>query len=198
MDRNRWINAPEVNVHFVTTTIRGWAPILARPEIKEALTASLISDFQFYRAKLRAFVVMNHHLHFVSIRPADKTTSWFLQRVKSNSAKRILPLLTASEIEILRHAPVSDGRLLWMRGFRGIPLVTPEITTRKVSYIHRNPVRAKLCESLESYHWSSYAWIQSGAFTLEDGLDLWKLRAEYGEPPPLDALKGWRRELDGC
>lgn len=50
---------------------------------------------------------------------------------------------------------------------------------------------------MESYRWSSYAWIQTGDFTLEDGLDLRKLQEEYGDPPQLSALKGWCRELDG-
>ncbi len=196
VDRNRWINAPEVHAHFVTTTVRGWAPILKRSEIKEALTASLVDDFRFYGAKLCAFVVMNHHLHFVSIRPPDKTISWLLQRIKSNSVKRILPLLTPGEIDLLRDAPVSHGRLLWMRGFRGVPLTTEEVSARKVRYIHRNPVRAKLCESQDHYRWSSYWWIEGGAFTWEGGLDLEKLAAEYGPPPPLQSLKGWRKSLD--
>ncbi len=195
-DPKRWVNAVETHGFFVTTTVRGWAPIFRRPSVTDAVMAGLISDCQFYGARLMSFAIMPHHVHFVCFRPVDREIGWFMDRFKSNSSKRLLPMLNSTEIRMLKAAPYDHGNLMWKRSFRGIPLTSEAVRARKTGYIHRNPVRAGLCDTMAEYKWSSHRWIEAGLFHVDNGLDLDLLAKEFGEPPPLTSLQGWRDMLE--
>lgn len=117
----------------------------------------LVSDHLHYGAELHAYVVMPHHVHFVTRVPAERDISWFVQRVKTNSAKELLPLLTPEELAGFDEQRELDGRSFWMRSFRGIQVMSEAMFHQKVWYTHQNPVRAGYSEAAEGYPWSSAA-----------------------------------------
>jgi len=182
-----WLNAPEIPCMFITSTVRGWTPIFERPEIRDVVAASLIDDHRFYGALLHAFAVMQHHFHTISIMPPGKTSSWFGARLKSNAAKRVLPLLTDREARMLWEAPEDDGRVMWKRSIRGVPITSHDVRVTKVNYVHMNPVRAGLCALPAEYRWSSARFREAGIYDAELGLDLDALLQKFGDPPSLRA-----------
>lgn len=170
---------------FLTSTVRGWAPIFQRPEIRDVLAASLVDDHRHYGALLHAFAVMQHHFHTVSIMPPGQTSSWFGARLKSNAAKRVLPLLNDRERQMLLDAPEDDGRVIWKRSIRGVPITSHEGRVTKVNYVHQNPVRAGFCLLPIEYRWSSARFREAGSYDPELGLDLDALIRDFGDPPSL-------------
>jgi hypothetical protein len=87
-------------------------------------------------------------------------------------------------MRMLSAAPEDDGRLMWKRSIRGVPVTSPEVRATKVSYIHMNPVRAKLSESPLDYRWSSARFREMGQYDPETGLLLDACLREFGHPPP--------------
>jgi REP element-mobilizing transposase RayT len=83
---------------YITTTCLDFAHVLRRGETRDRLVRSLLSDHRYYGAQLHAFVVMVNHMHLVSRLPAGRTSSWFMQRIKKNSASQLLPTLTPDEL----------------------------------------------------------------------------------------------------
>ena len=141
---------------FVTTTVLGFVPALKGPQIRELLLQMLVDDCRFFGAVLHAYCIMDHHVHLVLQAPLEGTISKFMQGFKARSAKAILPLLESSVRRQLRDCE-RDGRALWMRSFRGIPIRSEAVRVACVRYVHLNPVRAGLCVREIDYPWSS-AW----------------------------------------
>ena len=125
--------------------------------MRTRMARSLLSDCLYYGATLHAYVVMPHHVHFVATLPEDRDDSWFVQRIKTNSAKALMPLLLDEERAGFAEQEGLNLRSFWMRSFRGLPLLSEGIFHQKVYYTHQNPVRAGYAETFEAYPWSSAA-----------------------------------------
>jgi putative transposase len=143
---------------FFTFTALDFAHHFRRPEMREEMTRSFLEDVASKHARLHAFVVMTHHVHFVARMPLDMDGSRFVQCAKRNSAKRMMPMLSESEVKALSQQTGLNRRTFWKRGFRSLPILNHRVLAQKVDYIHANPVRAELCESAIDYRWSS-AWL---------------------------------------
>jgi REP element-mobilizing transposase RayT len=100
---------------FVTATCLDFCHAFRRAEMRTRMARRLVSDHLHYGAELHAYVVMPHHVHFVTRVPAERDISWFVQRVKTNSAKELLPLLTPEELAGFDEQRGLDGRSFWMR-----------------------------------------------------------------------------------
>lgn len=140
--------------------------------MKDRMTSLLFHDHRFYGAKLHAFVVMSNHIHLVSQLPPDHDGSWFLQRIKTNSSKELIPLLTDEERYELSQQIGLNGRLFWKRSFRSLVIPSPHAFHQKISYIHENPVRANLVSLPSEYLWSSARFTEEGLWNPEEGLPL--------------------------
>jgi Raf kinase inhibitor-like YbhB/YbcL family protein len=140
---------------FITTTCLDFCRALERPETKDLMVRSLLEDCRFYGVAPQAWVVMIHHLHLLVRLPEERDISWFVQRLKSNSAKLILPTLTPEELSGFDHQQGLNGRSFWKRGFRSIVVDTEKVYFQKASSIHWNPVKARLCQRPSDYRWSS-------------------------------------------
>jgi REP element-mobilizing transposase RayT len=168
---------------FATTTVLNFAKAFDPPEIRDFMAALLVSDCRFYGAVLYGYVVMQHHIHVVLRPPPSRTQSWLFQRLKSNSAKLVLPQLTD---EVRREiAPVEglNDRLFWMDGFRGLPLVSEDMFWQKMHYIHENPIRSGLATGKSDYRWSSARWVEAGLMDYEAGLPAQPILDFFGIPP---------------
>ncbi len=148
------------------------------------MAASLIDDCKFYGAELHAFVVMTHHIHFIARVPAGRTSPWLMQRIKSNSARRILPKLDAQTLSEFDQQRGLDGRSFWQRRFRSY--IIRDVFWQKVKYIHENPVRAGLCAAPEDYSWSSAHLFLEGRWDEEHGLDLEGLAERFADRKDLE------------
>ncbi len=121
------------------------------------MVVRIASDHIYYGARLFGFVVMSSHIHLLTGLPPDRDVSWFVQRLKTNSAKEIRPLLTEAELAGFSLHEGLDGRQFWQRSFRSIGITDEEMLVQKLNYVQLNPVRAGLVSSPEDYRWSSAA-----------------------------------------
>lgn len=169
---------------FVTTTCLDFVRAFDKPAIRDLMAASLIEDLRHYGATLHAFVIMPHHIHFLAEVPAGRTIAWLMNRVKSNSARRVLPLLSPETLAQFDHQRGLNGRSFWQRSFRSFVIDTKFGLWQKIGYIHENPVRAGLASSPVEYRWSSALLFEMGLWREVGGLCV--LSSEFGEVPRWD------------
>lgn len=111
--------------------------------LKELKAYNKVFDFQ-----LLAFVIMDNHFHLL-IRTdktpisaimfnLDNVLSKFLNRVLNRTGHVFQGRYGCELVE-------NDAYLIWL-----------------LRYIHRNPVRAKICEKVEQYRWSSHYFYKYG------------------------------------
>jgi len=155
---------------FITTTCLDFAYLLQRAEMRDRMVERLWSDCAHYSAVLHAYVVMSNHIHFVTRLPEGRASGWFMQRLKTNSTRELLPLLTAEESASISHQQGLDGRQFWKRSYDSLVLRTETIFAQKIAYIHTNPVRACLVEEPGAYAWSSASAFEEGLWDPENGL----------------------------
>jgi REP element-mobilizing transposase RayT len=111
--------------------------------LKELKAYNKLFDFQ-----LLAFVIMDNHFHLlIKTNKApistimfnlDNVLSKFLNRVLNRTGHVFQGRYGCELVE-------SDAYLIWL-----------------LRYIHRNPVRAKICENVEQYRWSSHYSYKNG------------------------------------
>lgn len=155
---------------FITTTALDFAPVFRQDDAKDRVVARLFEDHRFYGAVLDAYVVMWNHLHLVSRLPSTQGVAWFVQRLKSHIARDILPTLDREQRGLLAVQTTLNRHAFWQRSFRSVVIDTDPMLWQKVSYIHENPLRAKLVSQPEEYRWSSAAFYRDQSWTPESGL----------------------------
>jgi putative transposase len=151
---------------FATTTALDFAPVFRWDADKQDMVRLLFEDHVRYGAVLHAYVIMANHIHFISRLPEDRDVSWFVQRLKTNSARVFLPRLDGEQRAAMALQQGLNGRSFWQRSFRSYVILSEAVFWQKVRYIHLNPVRAGLVELPEDYAFSS-----AGAFSREGGWD---------------------------
>ncbi len=155
---------------FLTTSVLSFALVFARDEMRNLMAASLLNDIAYYRAGLHAFVVMPHHIHLLARMPMGKDSSWLMNRLKSNSPKRLLPRLTLEERTQFADQAGLNDRALWQVSFRAFTIDSEYGFMQKVEYIHNNPVRKGLCEKATNWFCCSAWMFDEGLWNEEDGL----------------------------
>lgn len=166
---------------FTTTTVLDFVHAFKRPEMKDLLLESLYRECRLARVKLHAFVIMSHHTHLLFTLHESMNASRFMQDFKSNTSKDISPHLSEEERQLIAVQKGLNERTFWQRSFRGFPAQLPRIFDQKRTYIHRNPVDARLVESSLDYRWSSARLIAEGKWNPSDGLPL---RPSSGDEMP--------------
>jgi putative transposase len=100
-----------------------------------------LKTLQHYRReghyKLHAFVVMPDHIHLL-LTPTDITLERSIQLIKGGFSRRLPSTLP-----------------IWQRGFTDRRMRDRDDFLTCRSYIHDNPVRARLCQQPEDYPYSS-------------------------------------------
>jgi putative transposase len=105
----------------------------------ERNAALLLETIDHYRTSylLHAYVIMPDHLHLL-ITPTDVTLERTMQLIKGGCSHRL-----ASKLPV------------WQRGFTDHRIRDDADYNVRRNYLHQNPVTARLCESTESYPFSS-------------------------------------------
>ena len=80
---HRWRNTKEPGqTCFVTTTCLDFAHLFARHEMRTRMVLHFLNDCQRHDARVHAFVVMTHHIHFLVTPNATQTISYLVQQIK--------------------------------------------------------------------------------------------------------------------
>lgn len=122
---------------------------------------------------------MSNHIHFLASLPEDKDVVQLLQRIKTNSANRLKPLLDTKQREALQVQETLNRHSFWQRSFRSVVIDSTPARLTKFDYIHGNPVRAGLAESPEQYRWSSAHALANDCVDEYGHLDVMKAHRLY-------------------
>lgn len=150
---------------FLTATNLHWLPLLKQDKYKDIVVNSLKFLVINGRIKLYAFVIMSNHLHLIwQIQPGN--TAAAVQRdFLKYTAQRIQQDLALNHPAVLERFRVSatDRKYqFWKRNSLSIALISPKVFLQKLTYIHNNPVKARLCRLPEDYHYSSASFYKTG------------------------------------
>ncbi len=172
---------------FATSTVLDFNRVLARPALADACACHLALAHLETDSLLHSFVVMPHHVHFLSKLGPRVDASKLLQRFKSSSGFHLGRELTDSERDGFSMQMGLNGRAFWKVGFRSVVVEDEVPFGQKIDYIHLNPVRAGLAENALAYRWSS-CWILNALQLGPEGtLDLTWLIRQFGGASSLDS-----------
>jgi REP element-mobilizing transposase RayT len=140
----------------VTGIIVQWLPLFSNPDVVQLVLDSLVFMQNHLRLTVYAFVIMENHLHLVV---SSDNLSKELGDFKSFTARQIIDYYMRNDaIPILK--ALSDGKQsfkkdrayqLWQEGSHPQQIQTREMMTRKIEYIHCNPVRRGYVD--DPCHW---------------------------------------------
>ena len=128
--------------------------------------------------KILGYVVMPEHVHLVLLPPELMKLGKEIGRLKSRSARRILPLLERIPGLSLDRLTVRRGdetrRVFWQSRCYDHNCRSPETVREKIEYCHKNPVTRGLVQDPSDWPWSSYRWYMGleGVELEIDGLEL--------------------------
>ncbi len=151
--------------YFITCTIVDWLPVLAQPPYRQIVLDSLAYLRIYKQTQVNAFVIMSTHLHAVLWPEEGINLSDVLRDFKRFTSRSISQ--TASRLgddELLQQfaAARQKGRAqavsqyqVWQEGSQPEAIFTEQFARQKIDYIHANPVRAGLVETILDWPYSS-------------------------------------------
>ncbi|MEW6657523.1 MAG: transposase [Thermodesulfobacteriota bacterium] len=158
--RTRYRIIEDSHPYFLTCTIIEWLPVFTRKPYFEIIIDSLKYCRERKGLKIFAYVVLDNHLHLVAHGERLPET---IKEFKSFTAQGIIKLATEEGKDWLlnqfkffkaRHKQESRHQV-WQEGFHPQLVISEEMLSQKVEYIHDNPVKAGLVERAEDWLYSS-------------------------------------------
>jgi putative transposase len=90
--------------------------------------------------RIYAYVVMPDHVHLLLSEPERQTLADALKSLKQGVSRRL----------------IGNAEHFWQKRYYDFNIRDYPQLTEKLRYIHRNPIRAGLCERPEDWEWSSF------------------------------------------
>ena len=155
---------------FLTATIYQWKHLLKPDKYKEVVVDSLRFLVKEERVIVFAFCILSNHLHLIwQMKPGhqrDHVQRDFLkftaQTIRFDLVKNHPDALPQFEVNL------KDRKYqFWKRNTLSVDLLTDPVFRQKLDYIHRNPVKAGICQTPEEYQWSSAGFYESGDLSYE-------------------------------
>ena len=111
-----------------------------------------------YRLCVYGYVVMPDHVHLSLSEPERQTLAEALKSLKQGVARRLLHTSPLKPKSGLSGPPENVGELkhVWQKRYYDFNIRNYPQFVEKLRYIHRNPVRAGLCDCPEDWKWSSF------------------------------------------
>src|SRR5437588_8656581 len=99
-----------------------------------------------YRLYVYRYVVMPQHVHLLLSEPQRDTLADALKSLKQGVSRRL----------------IGDAEHFWQKRYYDFNIRDYPQFVEKLRYIHRNPVKAELCERPEDWEWSSFRHYATG------------------------------------
>ena len=161
--------------HELTFSCFQRQPLLAILTAFEELSIAIDRANARHGWRLAAFVFMPEHVHLL-VHPAERSSRiaellFAIKRPSSYRIKEHLSLHSPSQLAELtiRQRPGASTFRFWQEG----PGYDRNITSEKallesIDYLHRNPVRRRLCQTAVDWAWSSARWYQSDGLLIDE------------------------------
>jgi len=145
--------------YFLTMTIVEWIPVFIGVEACNIIVDSLKYCRAHKGLLIRAFVIMENHIHLIAEAPDLPRV---VQDFKRHTAGEIIRHAEAtgkawqlSQFAFHRKPHLSSARQVWQEGYHPQRLLSPEMRAQKTAYIHNNPVRRGYVDLPEHWRYSS-------------------------------------------
>ena len=159
--RSRYRVTSETNIHFITTSIHLWVPIVSN----ETLFQIILNSLKFCQAnkglKLHGYVIMVNHVHAIVSHERYDHIPNIVRDFKRHTAKEIRNYLANlgefSQLFWVKifHSKERGQHRIWQEGYHPIALKSQSFFEQKLTYIHHNPVRKGFVEKPEDWKYSS-------------------------------------------
>jgi REP element-mobilizing transposase RayT len=158
--RGRRLFDNQGHMYFITNTVLDFENVF---NIGDSYYDIVIDTLKYqldqHQSSLYAYVLMPNHFHLILHFPFGESISDFmrdLKRYTSISTRRQLEEDGQFEfINKLMQKSGHGGFKLWMDRFDDVILYTDKVIQSKVDYIHNNPVKAGLVNSVTDWKYSS-------------------------------------------
>jgi len=152
--------------YFITITTVGWIDVFTRLSQKELLVASLRHCQDEKGLEIYAYCIMSNHIHMLCAASDGKILADIIRDFKKYTSKKIIKtILEQSESRrewMLAYFQKSCSHLkraqrykVWQDGYHAEIVYSNKFIKEKVTYIHQNPVKAKIVANAEDYIFSS-------------------------------------------
>jgi len=166
-------NLTEEHFFFVTTTVIQFLNIFSEDKYCDLLIKNIKHYREKYKFNILAYVIMPSHFHWiVEVNPKFGTISDIMRDIKKYSAWDILEEIDRSDKQIsnlFRQAAEDypkQNRKFWMSRFDDELIRNERMYWTKLHYIHNNPIKAGLVNSVEDYKYSSARNYKLGDHTI--------------------------------
>ena len=156
---HRFLISHDTPALYITVVTKDRLPVFRTDNMKQVLCNALDEARNSARLLLFAYVIMFDHFHLLASRPS--TTSEVLRVLKGISARRVINYLKENghdrSLAKLQHQQRERNYQysLWQTEKNVLPVFSEGMFMEKVNYIHQNPVRGGLAQSVMDYRWSS-------------------------------------------
>jgi len=148
--------------HELTFSCYRRKPLLTNDAWRERFARSVDRACREEGFQLNAFVFMPEHVHLLVLPTrAESRVSRLLARIKQPFSKEVKSILSENRSRLLETLTVRERPGKWcFRFWQEGPgfdrnLFSADAVEASIAYIHRNPVRRRLCQRATDWRWSS-------------------------------------------
>jgi putative transposase len=133
--------------HFVTFCCYHRGCLFATDASCRIFESALERVRRSYELSVYGYVIMPEHVHLLLSEPKRDTLADGLKSLKQGVSRRL----------------IGDAGHFWQKRYYDFNIRDHAEFVQKLRYIHRNPVKAGLCERPEDWQWSSFRHYASGS-----------------------------------
>ena len=159
MPPRRTINVPGHH-HFVTFSTYLRRRFLDSEKTRNIVMEALQRCLETHQTECSGFVIMPNHVHALLSGEASFSIEKFMQTWKKTSSYR-LKRFYADEIETYWQLCPKESPV-WQAGFYDFNVESDEKHLEKLTYMHNNPVEARLVPTDVEWEWSSARFYERG------------------------------------
>ena len=156
MGRTRYKIYDKEAAHFLTATVVNWISLFSNPDHAQTILDALRYLVEQERWPLYAYVVMEHHIHWIASAP-DLVRE--VRNFKSFTARAIIDALqernaqwTLRQLAHHRSTQRKKQRYqVWQEGSQPKQIQGEAMLRQKIEYIHQNPIRRGYVD--DPLHW---------------------------------------------
>lgn len=149
----------EHRLRFITTTCNQWLPLFINEICYRILADSINFVNQKYRVQAVAYVFMPNHIHLILLFEDGEVISAYMRDFKKFTAGEIRREIEKKGrhdlLEKIKYKTRKQLYKVWQDRFDDFYILNNKTLLTKMNYIHENPVRKGLCESIGDYRYSS-------------------------------------------
>ena len=153
--------------HFVTFCCYHRRHLLITDESRKTFELALERVRRSFRLRIYGYVIMPEHVHLLLSEPEKNTLADALKSLKQGVSRRLIAKIGSPVLKVGGPLKLAFGlsgisHHFWQKRYYDFNIRDYPQFVEKLRYIHRNPVKAGLCERPEDWEWSSFRHYATG------------------------------------